>query len=157
MSTGAPGESLPPVRQTLVTQLQRHRKENRLLVFLALAVLVVWSAVSVLRQRAEEMDPATITRGLVLFVLSYLNVTLIDEGLLSRHEVAEHAATLFASLAKKTTTDAMSSRTTSTFCAGIESRTSRPASSLQTSASNDAAGIAITTWVRRVSRSRAGV
>ncbi len=77
MSTEAPGENLPPVRQTLVMQLQRHRKENRLLVFLALAVLVVWSAVSVLRQRAEEMDPATITRGLVLFVLSYLNVTLI--------------------------------------------------------------------------------
>jgi two-component system nitrogen regulation sensor histidine kinase NtrY len=77
MSTANPGENLPPVRQTLVTQLQRHRKENRLLVFLALAVLVVWSAVSVLRQRAEEMDPATITRGLVLFVLSYLNVTLI--------------------------------------------------------------------------------
>jgi two-component system, NtrC family, nitrogen regulation sensor histidine kinase NtrY len=77
MSTVNPGENLPPVRQTLVTQLQRHRKENRLLVFLALAVLVVWSAVSVLRQRAEEMDPATITRGLVLFVLSYLNVTLI--------------------------------------------------------------------------------
>ena len=40
-------------------------------------VLVVWSAVSVLRQRAEEMEPATITRGLLLFVLSYLNVTLI--------------------------------------------------------------------------------
>lgn len=77
MSTANSGENLPPVRQTLVTQLQRHRKENRLLVFLALAVLVVWSAVSVLRQRAEEMDPATITRGLVLFVLSYLNVTLI--------------------------------------------------------------------------------
>ena len=77
MSSVNPGENLPPVRQTLVTQLQRHRKENRLLVFLALAVLVVWSAVSVLRQRAEEMDPATITRGLVLFVLSYLNVTLI--------------------------------------------------------------------------------
>ncbi|MEP6470444.1 MAG: ATP-binding protein [Acidobacteriota bacterium] len=77
MSTEAPGENLPPVRQTLVMQLQRHRKENRLLVFLALAVLVVWSAVSVLHQRAEEMDPATITRGLVLFVLSYLNVTLI--------------------------------------------------------------------------------
>ena len=77
MSTPNPGENPPPVRQTLVAQLQRHRKENRLLVFLALAVLVVWSAVSVLRQRAEEMDPATITRGLVLFVLSYLNVTLI--------------------------------------------------------------------------------
>lgn len=61
----------------LVAELQRHRKENRLVVILALAVLVVWSASSVLRQRAEEMDPATITRGLLLFVLSYLNVTLI--------------------------------------------------------------------------------
>ncbi len=77
MSTESPGERQPRRRQTLVAQLQRHRKENRLLVFLALAVLVVWSAVSVLRQSAEEMDPATITRGLVLFVLSYLNVTLI--------------------------------------------------------------------------------
>ena len=77
MSTGNPGQVSRPRRQTLVAQLQRHRKENRLLVFLALAVLVVWSAVSVLRQRAEEMDPATITRGLVLFVLSYQNVTLI--------------------------------------------------------------------------------
>jgi two-component system nitrogen regulation sensor histidine kinase NtrY len=62
---------------TLYAELQRHRKENRLVVYLALAVLVVWSASSVLRQRAEEMDPATITRGLLLFVLSYLNVTLI--------------------------------------------------------------------------------
>jgi two-component system, NtrC family, nitrogen regulation sensor histidine kinase NtrY len=64
-------------RLSLVAELQRHRKENRLVVFLALAVLVVWSASSVLRQRAEEMEPATITRGLLLFVLSYLNVTLI--------------------------------------------------------------------------------
>jgi len=62
---------------TLVAELQRHRKENRLVVILALTVLVVWSASSVLRQRAEEMEPATITRGLLLFVLSYLNVTLI--------------------------------------------------------------------------------
>ncbi|HMA17077.1 MAG TPA: HAMP domain-containing protein, partial [Thermoanaerobaculia bacterium] len=69
-----PGERRAP---TLVAELQRHRKENRLVVFLALAVLVVWSASSVLRQRAEEMEPATITRGLLLFVLSYLNVTLI--------------------------------------------------------------------------------
>ena len=64
-------------RVPLVAELRRHRKENRLVVFLALAVLVVWSASSVLRQRAEEMEPATITRGLLLFVLSYLNVTLI--------------------------------------------------------------------------------
>jgi hypothetical protein len=41
-------------RATLVADLKRHRNENRLVVFLALAVLVVWSAVSVLRQRAEE-------------------------------------------------------------------------------------------------------
>ena len=67
----------PSRRATLVAELKRHRKENRLVVVLALAVLVVWSAVSVLRQRAEEMEPATITRGLLLFVLSYLNVTLI--------------------------------------------------------------------------------
>ncbi|HEV8231710.1 MAG TPA: HAMP domain-containing protein, partial [Thermoanaerobaculia bacterium] len=64
-------------RATLIAELHRHRKENRLVVILALAVLVVWSASSVLRQRAEEMEPATITRGLLLFVLSYLNVTLI--------------------------------------------------------------------------------
>ena len=70
----APREKRVP---TLYAELQRHRKENRLVVYLALAVLVVWSASSVLRQRAEEMDPATITRGLLLFVLSYLNVTLI--------------------------------------------------------------------------------
>ncbi len=62
---------------TLRSELARHRRENRLLIALGLAVLVVWSAVSVLRQRAEEMEPATITRGLLLFVLSYLNVTLI--------------------------------------------------------------------------------
>ena len=67
----------PSRRATLVAELKRHRKENRLVVVLALAVLVVWSAVSVLRQRTEEMEPATITRGLLLFVLSYLNVTLI--------------------------------------------------------------------------------
>ena len=76
------GDNVPDVPRTerrlsLVAELQRHRKENRLVVFLALAVLVVWSASSVLRQRAEEMEPATITRGLLLFVLSYLNVTLI--------------------------------------------------------------------------------
>jgi nitrogen fixation/metabolism regulation signal transduction histidine kinase len=62
---------------SLVGELHRHRRENRLVVALALAVLVVWSAVSVLRQRAEELEPDTITRGLLLFVLSYLNVTLI--------------------------------------------------------------------------------
>jgi nitrogen fixation/metabolism regulation signal transduction histidine kinase len=71
---GARGEERAP---TLIAELQRHRKENRLVIALALAVLVVWSASSVLRQRAEEMEPATITRGLLLFVLSYLNVTLI--------------------------------------------------------------------------------
>ena len=43
-------------------ELPRHRRENRLVVALALAVLVVWSAVSVLRQRAEELEPDTITR-----------------------------------------------------------------------------------------------
>jgi two-component system nitrogen regulation sensor histidine kinase NtrY len=74
--TPAPGPRAER-RLSLVAELQRHRKENRLVVFLALAVLVVWSASSVLRQRAEEMEPATITRGLLLFVLSYLNVTLI--------------------------------------------------------------------------------
>jgi len=72
--TDARGQKRGP---TLVAELQRHRKENRLVVYLALTVLVVWSASSVLRQRAEEMEPATITRGLLLFVLSYLNVTLI--------------------------------------------------------------------------------
>lgn len=76
-SGGSDREGRGEKRLTLIAELQRHRKENRLVVFLALAVLVVWSASSVLRQRAEEMDPATITRGLLLFVLSYLNVTLI--------------------------------------------------------------------------------
>lgn len=51
-------------------------KDNRLVVGLVLAVLVVLSAVSVLEQRTAE-DPETITRGLLLFVLSYINVTLI--------------------------------------------------------------------------------
>jgi two-component system nitrogen regulation sensor histidine kinase NtrY len=74
---GRGGDARRERRVPLVAELRRHRKENRLVVFLALAVLVVWSASSVLRQRAEEMEPATITRGLLLFVLSYLNVTLI--------------------------------------------------------------------------------
>jgi PAS domain S-box-containing protein len=55
----------------------RRRKDNRLIVGLVLAVLVVWAAVSVLEQRAAEMEPATITRGVLLFVLSYINLTLI--------------------------------------------------------------------------------
>jgi nitrogen fixation/metabolism regulation signal transduction histidine kinase len=59
----------------LLTELQRRRKDNGLIVGLVLAVLVVWSAVSVLERRAD--DPATVTRGLILFVLSYLNITLI--------------------------------------------------------------------------------
>ncbi len=59
----------------LLSEFQRRRKDNRLIVALVLAVLVVWAAVSVLEQRADE--PATITRGLLLFVLSYLNITLI--------------------------------------------------------------------------------
>jgi len=59
------------------TEFQRLRKDNRLIVGLTLAVLVVWAAVSVLEQRATEMEPETITRGLLLFVLSYINVTLI--------------------------------------------------------------------------------
>jgi two-component system nitrogen regulation sensor histidine kinase NtrY len=60
---------------SLLTEIQRRRKDNRLIVGLALAVLMVWAAVSVLERRAD--DPATITRGLILFVLSYLNITLI--------------------------------------------------------------------------------
>src|SRR5262245_3556271 len=61
----------------LASEILRRRKDNRLIVGLVLAVLVVWAGVAVLEQRAAEMDPATITRGLALFVLSYLNVTLI--------------------------------------------------------------------------------
>ncbi len=47
------------------------------MVGLAFGLLVVWSAVSVLEQRASEMEPTTIMHGLLLFVLSYINVTLI--------------------------------------------------------------------------------
>ena len=61
----------------LLTELQRRRKDNRLIVGLVFAVLVVWSVVSVLDQRATAMEPVTITRGLLLFVLSYINITLI--------------------------------------------------------------------------------
>jgi hypothetical protein len=61
----------------ILSELQRRRKDNRLIVGLTLAVLVVWSVVSALEQRANEMEPATITRGLLLFVLSYINITLI--------------------------------------------------------------------------------
>ncbi len=60
---------------SLLSELQRRRKDNRLIVGLILAVLVVWAAVSVLEQRADE--PAAITRGVLLFVLSYTNITLI--------------------------------------------------------------------------------
>ena len=62
---------------SLRTELLRLRRDNRLIAGLVLAVLVVWSVVSVLEQRANEMEPATITRGVLLFVLSYLNITLI--------------------------------------------------------------------------------
>ena len=61
----------------LLGEFQRRRKDNRLIAALFLAVLVVWALVSVLEQRANEMEPATITRGVLLFVLSYLNITLI--------------------------------------------------------------------------------
>ncbi len=61
----------------LLTELQRRSRDNRLIVGLVLAVLVVWSVVSVLEHRASEIDPVTITRGLLLFVLSYINITLI--------------------------------------------------------------------------------
>jgi PAS domain S-box-containing protein len=61
----------------IATEFLRRRKDNRLIVGLVLAVLVVWAAVSVLEQRAAELEPSTITRGLLLFVLSYVNVTLI--------------------------------------------------------------------------------
>jgi PAS domain S-box-containing protein len=61
----------------IATEFLRRRKDNRLIVGLALAVLVVWTAVSVLEQRAAELEPSTITRGLLLFVLSYVNITLI--------------------------------------------------------------------------------
>ncbi|MDQ6892492.1 MAG: ATP-binding protein [Acidobacteriota bacterium] len=60
---------------SLLSELQRRRKDNRLILSLVLAVLVVWAAVSVVEQRADE--PATITRGVLLFVLSYTNITLI--------------------------------------------------------------------------------
>jgi len=62
---------------SLRTELLRLRRDNRLIVGLVLAVLVVWSLVSVLEQRTQELEPATITRGILLFVLSYLNITLI--------------------------------------------------------------------------------
>lgn len=61
----------------LLTELQRRRKDNRLIVSLTLAVLVVWAVVSVVEKRASEMEPATITHGILLFLLSYINVTLI--------------------------------------------------------------------------------
>ncbi len=61
----------------LLTELQRRGRDNRLILGLVLAVLVVWSVVSVLEDRANQMDPGTITRGLLLFVLSYINITLI--------------------------------------------------------------------------------
>ncbi len=60
---------------SLLSELQRRRKDNKLIVGLVLSVLVVWTAVSVLQQRADE--PGTVTRGLLLFVLSYINITLI--------------------------------------------------------------------------------
>ena len=55
---------------------QKRRRDNRLVVGLALLVLIVWSAVRVLEERASE-ETASVTRGLLLFVLSYINVTLI--------------------------------------------------------------------------------
>jgi two-component system, NtrC family, nitrogen regulation sensor histidine kinase NtrY len=60
---------------SLLAELQRRRKDNRFIVALVLAVLVVWAAVAVLQRRADE--PETVTRGLLLFVLSYINITLI--------------------------------------------------------------------------------
>jgi two-component system nitrogen regulation sensor histidine kinase NtrY len=62
---------------SILTELQKRRKDNRLIVGLVLAVMVAWVGVSVLEQRAAEMETETITRGLLLFVLSYINVTLI--------------------------------------------------------------------------------
>src|SRR5262249_4248268 len=62
---------------SLRTELLRLRRDNRLIVGLILAVLVVWSVVSVLEQRTQELEPDTITRGILLFVLSYINITLI--------------------------------------------------------------------------------
>ena len=60
---------------SLLAELQRRRKDNRFIVALVLAVLVVWSVVAVLQRRADE--PETVTRGVLLFVLSYINITLI--------------------------------------------------------------------------------
>ena len=48
---------------SILTELQKRRKDNRLIVGLTLAVLVAWSAVTVLEQRAAEMESETITRG----------------------------------------------------------------------------------------------
>jgi nitrogen fixation/metabolism regulation signal transduction histidine kinase len=62
---------------SILTELQKRRKDNRLIVGLVLAVMVAWVGVSLLEQRAAEMETETITRGLLLFVLSYINVTLI--------------------------------------------------------------------------------
>ena len=60
---------------SLLTELQRRRKDNRYIVALVLAVLVVWAVVAVLERRADE--PETVARGILLFVLSYINITLI--------------------------------------------------------------------------------
>ncbi len=60
---------------SLLSELQRRRKDNRFIVALVLAVFVVWALVAVLQRRADE--PETVTRGLLLFVLSYINITLI--------------------------------------------------------------------------------
>jgi two-component system nitrogen regulation sensor histidine kinase NtrY len=55
----------------------RARKDRRLIVGLTLAILVVWAAVSVLEQRAASIEKETIAGGLLIFLLSYINVTLI--------------------------------------------------------------------------------
>ncbi len=57
--------------------LSRHRKDNRLIVAVALAVFFIWGGIYLSQQSGQPLSPGTLASRVPLFILWYLDVTLI--------------------------------------------------------------------------------
>ena len=61
----------------LPENFSRHRKDNRLIVAVALAVFFIWGAIYLSQQSGRPLSPDTLASRVPLFILWYLDVTLI--------------------------------------------------------------------------------
>lgn len=61
----------------ITENLARHRKDNRLIGAVALAVFFIWGAIYLSQQSGRPLAPGTLASRVPLFILWYLDVTLI--------------------------------------------------------------------------------